>query len=84
MPTADHRRLRAAEAEVRHRLEHAEEIAVRERERVIEHFRKHWHLLPHADRHEMLELALLDATPAVIRMQSQIRLRDIAGERAAL
>ncbi len=84
MPTAAHRRLRSAEAEARHRLANADDIARRKRERITAYFREHWHLLPHPDRVDMFDQALLDAAPAVIRMQAQIQLSDIAAERATL
>jgi hypothetical protein len=66
MPTADHRRLRAAEAAAQHQLENADAITEHQRAAITEQFRTQWHTLRRAERNDMLELALLNATPSVI------------------
>ena len=79
MPTADHCRLRAAEAEARHQLAHAEDIATANAG-ASSSASASTGTSCRTLNGSSCSSSLLDATPFVIRMQSRTRLRDIAAE----
>jgi hypothetical protein len=74
--------LDAAESEARTRLDGAEAIARTREAEITGHYRRSRREIPQSVRHDQLEWELLNATPTMIRAEAQLRLAEIAAERA--
>jgi len=74
--------LDAAEAEARTRLDGADAIARSQEAEITGHYRRSRRDIPLSIRHEQLEWELLNASPTMIRAEAQVRLAEIAAERA--
>ena len=71
-----------AEAEARTRREDADAIARSQEAEITGHYRRSRRDIPQSVRHEELEWELLNATPTMIRAEAEVRLAEIAAERA--
>ena len=71
-----------AESEARTAYDTADTIARSQEAEITGHYRRSRRDIPHSVRHEEIEWELLNATPTMIRAEAQLRLAEIAAERA--
>lgn len=71
-----------AESDARTTIADAETIARSRQAEITGHYRRSRRDIPPSVRREELEWELLQASPTMIRAEAQVRLREIAAERA--
>ena len=71
-----------AESEARTAYDTADTIARARQSEIAGHYRRSRRDIPQSVRHDEIEWELLNATPTMIRAEAEVRLAEIAAERA--